>query len=282
MRAASIRQRNVVITGCSTGIGAATAKLLKENGWNVAATARKDSDVAALAALGYHAVRLDVADAQSVAAAADEVRAIFGGSIGAVVNNAGFGQSGAVEDLTREVLRYQFEVNLIGMQDFTNRFIPDMRRQGWGRIVNISSVLGRVAMPYMGSYSATKFAMEALSDALRVELRGSGVAVILVEPGPIATAFRQNAADRARATLNFDSGAHKDLYAAEVKRRENQNDNPDVFTKPPEAVAAKIHAALTSDRPKARYRVTIPTYFGEIIRRFAPHALIDMVMAKRR
>lgn len=281
MNVPALESKNVVITGCSTGIGAATARLLKDRGWNVAATARKPDDVSNLHAQGFHAIGMDIADESSVTGAVRSVLDIFDGRIGAVVNNAGFGQSGAVEDLTRDVLRYQFEVNLIGMQDFTNRFIPVMRRQGWGRIINISSVLGRISLPFMGSYAATKFAMEALSDALRVELHGSGIAVSLIEPGPISSAFRQNAADRARATLNFDSGAHADFYKFEVKRRESQNARPDIFTLPPEAVAKKIIKALDTNRPKARYRVTLPAYGGEIIRRLAPHSLIDKVMTRR-
>jgi len=281
MKFPAVRSKNVVITGCSTGIGAATARLLKDCGWNVAATARKARDLKELEDQGFHAIELDIADEASVTESVRSILAVFDGQVGAVVNNAGFGQSGAVEDLTREVLRYQFEVNLIGMQDFTNRFIPVMRRQGWGRIINISSVLGRISLPFMGSYAATKFAMEALSDALRVELFGSGIAVSLIEPGPISTAFRQNAADRARATLKFDEGAHADFYQQEVKRRELQNSKPDFFTLPPEAVAEKICRALNTDSPRTRYRVTIPAYSGEIIRRFAPHSLIDWVMTRR-
>jgi len=281
MKFPALAFKNVVITGCSTGIGAAAAHLLKDRGWNVVATARKSEDLKILEEQGFHAVKLDIADEASVTEAVQSILTVFQGHVGAIVNNAGFGQSGAVEDLSRDVLRYQFEVNLIGMQDFTNRFIPVMRRQGWGRIINISSVLGRISLPFMGSYAATKFAMEALSDALRVELYGSGIAVTLIEPGPISSAFRQNAADRARATLKFDEGAHAGFYQQEVKRRELQNSKPDIFTLPPEAVAEKIFKALNTNSPGTRYRVTIPAYSGEIVRRFLPHSLIDWVMTRR-
>ena len=271
----------VVITGCSTGIGAAAAKRLKAAGWRVIATARKPQDVEALAAAGYDAVALDIADAASTATAADRMLALSGGRVDALVNNAGFGQSGAVEDITRDALRYQFEVNLIGMQDLTNRLLPAMRRQGGGRIVNISSVLGRVSLPYMGVYAATKHAMEAMSDAMRVELRRTGIRVVLVEPGPIATEFRRNAAANARQTLDFASGEHAGLYRQVMARREDPAAKPDPFTLPPEAVACAIERALTDARPKRRYRVTLPAHIGEFMRRFLPDGITDWIMGRQ-
>lgn len=276
-----ITNKTAVVTGCSTGIGLATAELLKAHGWRVAATARKPSDVDMLSAKGFEGIPMDVADPESVEHAVGKLLQVFDGQIGALVNNAGFGQVGAVEDLSRELLRYQFEVNVVGMQDVTNRLIPAMRRQGAGRIVNISSVLGRVSLPFMGAYSASKFAMEALSDALRVELRGTGIAVSLVEPGPIATAFRENAASRAKQTLDPSETKHADYYHKEIKRREMQNLNPDPFTLGPDAVAKKVLHAITSPRPKTRYKVTIPAYGGALLARFAPDQVIDWIMARQ-
>jgi len=276
-----VDNKTVVITGCSTGIGLSTAHLMKQAGWNVIATARKAADVENLARQGFHAVALDISDADAVAGAETRIRELAGERIGALVNNAGFGQVGAVEDLTRGLLRHQFEVNVIGMQDLTNRLIPLMRRQGYGRIVNVSSVLGRISLPFMGAYSATKFAMEALSDALRVELRGAGIAVSLIEPGPIATAFRENAANRARETLTAETTSHLDYYQREIKRRELQNLNPDPFTLGPDAVARKIRHALTSRRPRIRYKVTVPAYAGAVLARLAPDALLDWIMARQ-
>ncbi|HMO49892.1 MAG TPA: SDR family NAD(P)-dependent oxidoreductase [Kiritimatiellia bacterium] len=273
--------KTVVVTGCSTGIGRAAAALLKDQGWQVVATARKDGDLESLSAEGFFAVKLDTADAGSVARAADEILDRLGGTVGVVVNNAGFGQVGAIEDLSRELLDYQFQVNVIGMQDFTNRLLPAMRRQGYGRIINISSVLGQVSLPYLGVYSASKFAMEALSDALRVELRGTGIAVSLVEPGPIATAFGENAAGRAEATLNADRTAHRAYYEAELRQRKMSGIRPARFTLGPEAVARKILHAASSPRPRIRYPVTLPAYLGLIVRRFAPARVIDAIMAKK-
>jgi len=274
-----IHHRSVVITGCSTGIGLATARLLRERGWTVAATARKPEDLDRLRAEGFTAVALDVADAASVERAAPELIAGCGGKVGALVNNAGFGQVGAMEDLSRAAIDYQFAVNVVGLQDLTNRLLPVMRTQGYGRIVNISSVLGRVSLPFMGVYSASKFALEGISDAMRVELAGSGIAVVLVEPGPIATAFRENVAARGHATLDPSQVRHADYYRREIKRRAEQNRSPGAFTAGPEAVAEKIRHALESRRPKTRYKVTFPAYLGAFMARFAPDWVIDAMMA---
>jgi NAD(P)-dependent dehydrogenase (short-subunit alcohol dehydrogenase family) len=271
----------VLVTGCSSGIGAATARMLRARGWNVLPTARAPADLDALRANGFSPVPLDVADPESVRRCAQKTLELSGGRLGAVVNNAGFGQAGAVEDLSRDVLRRQFEVNLIGMQDLTNRLIPTFRQQGWGRIVNISSVLGRVSLPFYGSYSATKFAMEALADAMRVELHGTGIGVILIEPGPIISEFRHNAAARAQESLDLDRARHGAYYRHEIQRRIRQQKKPDAFTRPPEAVAEKIVHALESPNPKRRYCVTIPAYLGAFMSRFAPDGLLDWAMVRK-
>ena len=281
MKRPPVQARSVIITGCSSGIGLATARMLRDRGWTVVATARKAADLDMLRADRFDPVALDIADASSVAAAAPEALAKAGGVLGGLVNNAGFGQAGAVEDLSRDMLRQQFEVNLFGMQDFTNRLIPQLRRQGWGRIVNISSVLGRVTIPFNGAYSATKYAMESLSDALRMELSGSGIGVSIVEPGPIVTAFRRNAASRAQEALQGAETRYRSYYEHEIQRRLHQNKKPDLFTRPPEAVAEKIVHALESPRPRRRYCVTIPAHLGAFLARFAPAAVVDWAMSRR-
>jgi len=281
MKYPDIAIKTAVVTGCSTGIGLATARLLKSNGWRVAATARKPEDVSRLRGEGLETFLLDVSDAASVDQVSPQLIEHFRGQIGVLVNNAGFGQVGAMEDLSRAALEYQFAVNVVGLQDLTNRIIPVMRRQGFGRIVNISSVLGRVSLPFMGAYSASKYAVEAISDAMRVELAGSGIAVVLVEPGPIATAFRDNVAHRGKATLDPASVQHADYYQREIKRRAEQNLHPDPFTLPPEAVARKIRHAVESSRPKTRYKVTVPAYLGAFMARFAPDWAIDAMMARQ-
>lgn len=282
MKRPPVQTKNVIVTGCSSGIGLATARALRARGWNVMPTARKDEDLAMLRSEGFAApLRMDVADAASVDAAAAEALAHFGGVVGALVNNAGYGQAGAAEDLTRDALAYQMNVNFIGMQDLTNRFIPVMRRQGWGRIVNVSSVLGKVVMPFYGSYSASKFAMEALSDAMRVELWSAGIGVMLIEPGPIVSEFRRNAAERAQTSLDLERATHGDYYHREIQRRIKQQKKPDFFTRPPEDVAVKIVHALESNNPKRRYRVTIPAYLGTWAARFAPDWLLDWASLRK-
>ena len=203
---------------------------------------------------------------------------ILDGEIGGLVNNAGFAQAGALEDVSREALRYQFEVNVFGLQELTNCFIPVFRNQGAGRIVNVSSAYGLVTAPMLGSYCATKYAVESLSDAMRMELRRSGIAVSLVEPGPIVTAFRRNAADQAARSLDVDASRFGKTYARLIDRRRKQEKKPDLFTRPPEAVAVKIRHALEAPRPKARYLVTIPAHLAAFGRRFFPTALIDRLL----
>ncbi len=271
--------RSVLVTGCSTGIGLATAHVLRARGWRVFPTARKLEDLEKLRALGFQAVKLDVSDPGSVAEAVEDVMTLSEETLGAVVNNAGVAQYGAVEDLTREALRRQFEINTFGAQDLTNRLIPHFRQQGGGRIVNVSSVYGRIPAPMVGCYCASKYAMEALSDAMRVELRTEGIAVSLIEPGPIRSAFRANSANHSRKGLDMCCGRYGDRYARRMEKAQAPQPKS-VFTKPPEAVAVKIAHALEARRPRSRYCVTLPAYAGAFLRRFAPDTLLDALLAK--
>lgn len=282
MKFPPVQPRRVVITGCSTGIGAAAALMMKDAGWDVIPTARKPEDLALLRAQGYEPVSLDVADEDSVSRAAEIVLERSQGEPGALVNNAGYGQPGAVEDQRRAMLRRQFEVNLIGMQDLTNRLLPALRGQGCGRIVNVSSVLGRVSMPFNAPYSASKFAMEALSDGLRVELCDTGVAVSLIEPGAIETAFRDNAVTHAEAELLDGESRFQALYQQDIERRRRRSSTRgDRKRYPPEAVAAKICHALESPRPKRRYCITPEAYVGALAARLLPAAILDAVFIRK-
>jgi len=280
-RAAEVKERKAVVTGCSSGIGLATALMLRKHGWTVIPTARKDADLDMLRGNGVEPVRLDLADSASVQAAAAEILARWHGHIGAIVNNAGLGQPGTIEDLSREAMRYQFEVNVLGMQELTNRFIPIFRRQGYGRIVNVSSVLGRVSLPSMGIYSASKFAVEAISDALRVELRGSGVTVSLIEPGPIATAFGANAVRVGKQNLTPERSVFGEMYRRQLLHPENRSGPEETFRRPPEVAAKAILHSLTSPRPRTRYKVTVPAYAGALAARVAPDRFLDWLMWKR-
>ena len=279
MKTAAVTTKTVLVTGCSSGIGLATAKLLRERGWQVAPTARKAEDLDMLRAEGFEPVQLDVTDSASIADASNEVLRRFDGQLGALVNNAGFGIAAAMEDCSRDMLRSVFEVNLFGLQELTNRFVPVFRKQGYGRIVNISSVLGELALPFAGAYSASKFAVEAASDALRRELFDSGVSVSIVQPGPIASKFSKNLAHRTdEFTANPNSVFHS-FYKDAIETRKNgtAGRTAEGFMKPPEAVAEAVFQCLEKRRPPRRIRVTVVAHFGAFSRRLLPTALIDAI-----
>ena len=276
----AVKEKVAVVTGASTGIGRATARMLKSRGWRVFPTARSRTDLDLLRGEGFQPVELDLADPDSVEYAAKEVLELSQGVLGAVVNNAGYGQPGALEDLSRSAMRKQFEANVFGTLDFTNRFIPLFRAQQSGRIVLVSSVVGRVVIPLMGAYCASKFALEAIGDELRMELGPAGISVSLVEPGPIKTNFRKRTVSEAARGLEMRDSAFAAVYAKELTEPERTYSRPtDIFRKPPEAVAAKIAHALESRWPHARYPVTGAAWFGEFAARFLPARLKDRILA---
>lgn len=273
-------QRSILITGCSSGIGRCVAAGLKKRGYRVFATARKPDDVRALAHEGFESSRLDVNDSASIEAAVETMLEKTGGVLYALFNNAGYAQPGAVEDLSRDMLREQFETNLFGAQELANRLIPVMRNQGGGRIIYNSSVLGLVALRFRGSYIATKFAMEGLVDTLRMELHGSGVHAVLIEPGPVTSSFRRNAYAMFRHNINKEKSYFREVYE-DVERRLAREDDTDVpFTLEPEAVLDKVIQALESKRPKARYYVTMPTYGFAFLKRLLPVRMLDWILIK--
>jgi len=272
-------QRSVLITGCSSGIGLASARVMKARGWRVFATARKPEDLARLKDEdGFESLYLDYAEPESIAAVADQVLDATGDALTALFNNGAYGQPGAVEDLRPEVLRAQLEVNVIGWLDLTRRIIPAMRARHEGRIVFCSSVLGLIAAPYRGAYCASKFAVEALGDTLRMELAGTGIHVSLIEPGPIATRFIEHALEAYRRNIDMEGSPHREIYRARLAQMEAGGQK--AFKLPPEAVAAKLVHALEAKRPKARYYVTFPTYAVAILRRLLPTGALDAVAAK--
>lgn len=280
MKAVRVIDQSVLVTGCSSGIGRATADLLRDNGWRVFPTARKAADLETLRTAGFDAVELDVSSSASIDAAVRTVCEKNGGRLGAVVNNAGFGMPGAIQDLTRDAMRAQFEVNLFGLQELTNKVIPLFQQQGYGRIVNVSSVVGRLSLPFMGIYSASKFALEAVSDAQRVELSPDSITVSLVEPGPIRTCFSTNCAGQGEAVLDTAGSRFGAAYKRYFEKRRNGGMAEDRFRLPPEAVAEKIRHALESPRPKIRYHVTLPAYLGDWAARWLPAAAIDRLMIR--
>lgn len=269
--------RSILITGCSSGIGYAAAHRLAERGWRVFAGCRKAEDVRRLESEGLESLQLDLDDSASIEAAVTEVLGRTGGRLDALFNNGAYGQPGAVEDLRREVLRAQLETNLLGWLELTNRVIPVMRRQGHGRIVQNSSVLGLVALPFRGAYVASKFALEGLTDTLRLELTGSGIHVSLIEPGPITSRFRANAHAAFRANIDAAGSVFRAQYEG-AQRRLTKQGPAAPFTLPPEAVVEKLIHALESPRPRARYYVTVPTYLFGALRRLLPTRWLDAVL----
>ena len=271
--------RSILITGCSSGIGEAAARRLRERGWRVFATARRPADVERLAVEGFEALQLDLTDSASIRDAVATVLDRTGGRLDALFNNGAYGQPGAVEDLTREVLRDQLETNLFGTHELTCLVLPAMRAQGHGRIVQNSSILGFAALPYRGAYNCSKFALEGLTDTLRLELAGSGIHVSLIEPGPIATRFRDNAFAAYERHIDAESSAHAQTYRYLVRRLRGEAGRTP-FTLPAEAVVDRLIHAIESPRPKARYYVTFPTHLFGVLRRILPTRWMDWVLLR--
>lgn len=269
--------KTVFITGCSSGIGYTTALELKKRGYRAICSARKAEDVDLLRLEGFECLQLDLADSNSIQQAVQQLIALTDGKVDALFNNGAFGQPGAVEDLSREVLRNQFETNFFGTHELTNLLIPLMRAQGHGRIIYNSSVLGFVAMKFRGAYNASKFALEGLADTLRLELRGSGIDIVLIEPGPIESRFRQNAFAQYQKHIDPSRSFHQDTYRAMEARL--QKPGPAApFTLPATAVAEKVIAALEASRPKIRYSVTVPTHLFSWLKRLLPTRLLDKIL----
>lgn len=272
--------KSILITGCSSGIGLDAARGLHARGWRVFATCRQEKDCERLRGEGLESFRLDYADEDSIAAAVEEVKTRTGGTLDALFNNGAHACPGAVEDLPRGALREIFEVNLFGYHDLARRVIPMMWAQGHGRIVNCSSVLGLVGYSWRGAYVATKFAMEGLTDVLRIEMRGTGIEVILIEPGPIETKIRENAVVHFEKWVDWESSARREEYASLRRRLYDKKLKKDRFELGPEAVTAKLIHAIEAKRPKARYYVTTPTYLMGFARRILPTRALDWLIAK--
>ena len=272
-------EKIILITGCSTGIGYNAAELLKERGYRVIATARKPEDVARLENLGFESLQLDLADSLSIQTAVDTLLKLTNGRCDAVFHNGAFGQPGAVEDLSREVLRFQFETNVFGTHELTNLLIPVMRKQGHGRIIYNGSVLGLVALRYRGAYNASKYALEGLADTLRLELHGTNIFVSLIEPGPILSQFRQNSFALYQKNINKECSVHKAAYQAMEDRLQTEGAAVP-FTLPASAVTKKVIHALEANRPNAHYYVTFPTYLFGTLKRLLPATWLDILLRK--
>ena len=271
--------RTILISGCSSGIGLTAAATLKQRGWRVLATARKPEDLERLERqIGVEAFEMELSDLGSINRCADAVLAKTGGKLDALYNNAAYGIVGAMEDISGDVLRRHLDVNVIGTHELTRRFVPVMRAQGHGRIVTCSSVLGLVSGPYRGAYCASKYAVEAMTDAMRYELKGSGISVSLLEPGPIKTQFLPSTLKQFSATIDVANSPHK----AEYERRLTAmaDDRSSRLKLGPEAVVKSLVHALESPRPRVRYRISPHTYAISALRRVLPGRMLDIVLAR--
>ena len=274
-----MRHRSVLVTGCSSGIGRCVALGLRDRGYRVFATARKAQDIEQLRDQGLNAVELHLDRTASVAQAGRQVLEACAGHVYCLFNNAGYGQPGAVEDLSWQALEAQLRTNLLGWHELTRLLIPGMRRRGEGRIIQNSSVLGLVVMPYRGAYNCSKFALEGLTDTLRLELHGSGIWVSLIEPGPISSRFRANAHAKFKQHIDAENSYHRHNYRA-LERRLSSEGPSTGFTLPPEAVLDKVIHALESRRPRARYAVTTPTHVFAALRRVLSTRQLDWILRR--
>lgn len=272
--------KSILITGCSSGIGLQAARTLRERGYRVFASCRKGGDVARLKDEGFaDALVLDLASSRSIQEAVEEVLERTAGQLFALFNNAAYGLPGAVEDLPRDALRLQFETNVFGTHELTCRLLPTLLQQADARIVQNSSVLGLVAMFNRGAYVASKFALEGLTDTLRLELHGTSVKVVLIEPGPILSDFRKNALAAFQQEVDTQNSRHHALYQAALERL-NKQGAAAPFTLPASAVVDKLILALERPKPKPRYYVTTPTYVMGAFKRLLSTAMLDRMIRR--
>ena len=272
--------KSILITGCSSGIGYATALALFRKGYDVYATARNPEDVLRLLDEGLNAHQLDITDPDSIDAALAWVLEQTGGTLYALFNNAGYGQPGALEDVPTHALRAQFETNVLGLHAMTRRVLPLMLAQGYGRILQHSSVLGLVSLRFRGAYNASKYAIEGLCDTLRLELKGTGVHVVTINTGPIRSRFRDNAIAMFEKNVDTKASRFAEAYKTEVYKRKKNKEEKDLFTRDPDAVVAKIVAALEAKRPSPRYHVTAATTILATFKRLLPTAWLDAFLGK--
>jgi NAD(P)-dependent dehydrogenase (short-subunit alcohol dehydrogenase family) len=272
-------RRTIIVTGCSSGIGAYCARALKAEGWRVFATVRRREDLATLEADGIEAVIMDYTRPETITRLVAVVAERTEGRIDALFNNGAYGQPGAVEDLTTDVLRDQFEANFFGWHELTRQIIPIMRRQGQGRIVNCSSILGIVPYRYRGAYTASKYALEGLTVTMRMELEGSGIDVSLIEPGPIESRFTANALAKINEHIDLEGSSHATEYARQLRRLDGSGPI-NRHKLGPEAVHEVLRHALTAPRPRPHYLVTRPARQGALLKRLLPASLFYTLLKR--
>ncbi len=279
MSSALNAERTILITGCSSGIGLYCARQLAKDGWKVVATARNRQDLEFLASQNIAAFYLDYTEPDSIHVAFQNALGIFDGRLDALFNNGAYGQAGAVEDISTQVLRAQFEANFFGWHELTNLAVPVMRGQGFGRIVHCSSILGLVPYRWRGAYNASKFALEGLASTMRLELAGSGIHVSLIEPGPIESKFTINGLEHFTKNVDIENSVHAKEYEKQLTRLQSSG-GVNRFRLGPDAVYQSLVHALSSRKPKAHYHVTVPTKIMAVAKRLLPQAMIDALLIR--
>ncbi|HSW70558.1 MAG TPA: SDR family NAD(P)-dependent oxidoreductase [Gammaproteobacteria bacterium] len=274
-------KKSILITGCSSGIGLCAAETLHKRGYRVFATTRKEKDVAHLKAQGLESLILDINDSNSIRIALAEILSRTGGTLDALFNNAGFVQAGAVEDLSRDVMRAQFETNVFGPIELITQVLPIMRKQGHGRIIQNSSMLGEVTIPYVGAYNASKFALDGFTHTLRQELKRSPIWVSIIAPGPITSRLRANAKQHFNRELIKPDSVHKHAYKRIEERYSEEPPEKELrIAQAPDAVVKQLIHALESKHPKTHYYTGASAKIFSILRRLLPESLLDWVMIK--
>jgi len=272
--------RTLLITGCSSGIGLDAARRMQASGWRVFATCRAEADCERLRCDGLESFRLDYEDPESIAAAVAEAVARGDGVLDAVFHNGAYAIPAPLEDVPGAAMRAIFEANLIGWHDLTARVLPAMRRRGEGRIVFCSSVLGFVPARFRGAYVATKYAVEGYADTLRLETRGTGIHVSILQPGPVATAFRANAIRQFERWIDWEASDRAEEYRARLLDALYEGGGDNRFEVPPSAVTARLRHALESPRPRARYPITVPTRAMAVLIRVLPRSMLDRLCVR--
>ncbi|MFC1236145.1 SDR family oxidoreductase [Vibrio sp. F74] len=271
--------KTILITGCSSGIGYVCAHALQKEGFNVIASCRNEADVQRLITEGLTCIQLDLNDPESISRAVLKTMHLCDHKLYALFNNGAYGQTGALEDLPVQALKEQFQSNFFGWHQLVCEILPYMRKQGIGRIVQNSSVLGFAAMKYRGAYNASKFAVEGWSDTLRLELFDTNIKISIIEPGPIETQFRANALLKFEQWIDISNSAHKSAYQVQLARLADTK-SKNAFALPADSIIGPLLDALRSQRPKLRYRITTPTKVFAILKRIMPGRWLDAILRK--
>jgi len=271
-----LKEKTILITGCSTGIGRQTAIYLKQQGFQVFPTARKTKDVAMLQELGFDAFLLDVTKKETIESTLKALLNITNGTLDIVFNNAGFGQPGALEDVSTKVLKEQFETNVFGLHEVTLQILPIMKKQGYGKIIQHSSVLGIVSLKLRGAYNASKYAIEGLTDTLRLELKDTNIQITVLNTGPITSDFRKNAIIKTKENIAIESSRFQKIYSENLSAQKSEVP----FNLPAIAVAKKVEKIVLSKTIKPRYYITKATYILGFAKRILSSSMLDKILLR--